>query len=720
VPPDERLAWLRGACGGDPALVARVADALPTAEGSPASPSPLLRPIESVPESLRQIGPYSLRGVLGEGAFGVVYLADQSEPIPRRVALKVLKPHVSAGEVVARFEQERRMLARLDHPSIAHVLDAGVSEDGRPWFALEFVRGLPLLRHCDEARLGVDDRLRLFEEICRAVQHAHQNGVIHRDLKPSNILVSTGRPGDGTPRWGTPKIIDFGIAEALDAADPPRADAALASDRPAGTLEFMAPEQALGREVDTRSDIYALGAILFHLLSGALPMGEADRDDPTAFVERLRQQDPRPPSAVVAALPPAAAQEAAMRRSTTPARLVRALRGDLDWITLRCLQKDRGARYDSASDLAADLCRHFAHRPVEAAPRRFLYRLDRFVRRHQAAVAAALLCAVMLVTTTILVALALRTAIRAHEAERAARRDAERASMNANDALSAVVSLITSISLDRTARGVATTSEQILADARQAILEPFQTQPRAQAQVRVALAKALLSLGHAGAASREVTAAIALLGTLGAEGTSGVIDALRTQAAIDEQRARPDDALAALDRAASLQREHAPEDAEDWTELQLDRARVLISSGDAAGALRAVNAARGWIARIDASTPRRRAASSAAFFEAQALLLDGRWADALRAIQPNLDFNRSTMPGHWWMAESSAVQAAGLIGIGEVDEGRQILASVEGPLMQALPPGASPRRTICTLVAKAFEARGLVEDANHWRSLASR
>lgn len=691
----------------------RVADALPTAEGEAPVPSPLLRPIETTPEALQRIGPYELRGVLGEGTFGIVYLADQSEPIRRRVALKVLKAHAAPREVVARFEQERRLLARLDHPCITHVLDAGVTEDGRPWFALEFVRGLPLLRHCDEAKLSIDDRLRLFQEICRAVQHAHQQGVIHRDLKPGNILVSSGRPGDGTPRHGLPKIIDFGIAEAIGDDAPP-------TGRTGGTLQFMSPEQALGRELDTRTDIYSLGVVLYQLLTGVLPLDDANPGDPAAFIERLRSIDPPPPSEAVRRLPPHEAARIAADRGTTPPSLVRALRGDLDWITLRCLRKDRAARYDSASDLAADLGRHFESRPVEAAPRRFVYRADRFVRRHRAMVAALLVGGALLLAATVVSISALRTAHSAHEEERRLRRELERAEGEASDAVSALLAFITSVSLDRASRGVATTPEAILEDAREAVLAPLRTQPRAQAQVRVALAKALLSLGHADAASREASAAMALLEALGSEGRSSLVGALRVQAAIDEQRGHTDAALVTLDRAQALQSTVAPESPEPWTSLLLDRARILISAGDAVGALQAVSASRDWIRRIESAPSRRRAASSAAFFEAEALLIQGRWSDALTAIEPNLEFNRVAMPGHWWIAESEAVRAAALIGMGRIDEGRRILAEVEEPLMRALPPGGSPRRTIAGLVARAFEARGLDQDAEHWRLLGSR
>lgn len=743
IPSAERGAWLRTKCAGDAALAARVHDALPTDAGDAATPSPLVRPIEDVPESARRIGPYLIRGILGEGTFGVVYLAEQSEPLPRRVALKVLKSARGCREVVERFDRERRLLARLDHPAIAHVLDAGVDRD-RSWFALEYVRGLPLLRHADDARLTVRDRLRLFEEICRGVQHAHQNGVLHRDLKPGNVLVSTGAPGDGTPRWGIPKIIDFGIAEAIggDGAAPASADAggsdAGSSGRLIGTLEYMSPEQAIGLDVDARSDVHSLGAILFELLTGEPPFGRADRSSEgiVAFVKRLREEDARAPSTALVARPPDRAEEIARLRRTTPARLAAHVRGDLDWIVLKCLSKDRARRYDSAADLASDVRRHLEWRPVEAAPQRVLYRAGRFVRRHRGAAVAAAISITSLLLALALVAAALVTTMRAREHERQARQGMERAIAVASDALGSLISLIASISLDRASKGIATTPDAILKSAMDQIIEPFKDRPIAQAHVRIALAKALLSLDHPNAAESQITTALALLApaatgahasesgdvaseALRAAADSSTIDAMRTAAAIAEHVGDFARARSFLSQAFDLQEKSDPDDPPAWNELWIDRARLAISAGDARSAQIAIANARQLIPHLSDRAAQRRAESSAAFFAAEALALANDWSAAYAAIQPNLRYNLAHLPGHWWVAESSAIEAAALIGLGRVDEGRAILAKAEPQLRQALPPGASPRRVIGKIVGDAFQSRGLSKDADHWRALAA-
>ena len=354
--------------------------------------------------SPERIGPYRLLRVLGEGGMGVVYLAEQAEPLRRQVAIKVIKPGMDTRAVIARFEAERQALALMDHPSIARVYDAGSTDDGRPFFVMEYVVGLPLTAYCDRYRLSTRDRIALFIHVCDAVQHAHQKGVIHRDLKPSNVLVVVI---DGRP---VPKIIDFGIAKAT---------AQQLTERTlftevgvlVGTPEYMSPEQAdaTGIDVDTTTDVYSLGVLLYEVLTGALPFENARvrRAGHDEIRRIIREEEPLRPSTRFTTLG-ALAGEIAMRRQTTVGGLRRELQGDLDWITLKTLEKDRRRRYASASELAGDLARHLEHEPVAARPPGVIYRLGKLARKHRALAAGAAavlvaLCAGLAATTAMFV-----------------------------------------------------------------------------------------------------------------------------------------------------------------------------------------------------------------------------------------------------------------------------------------------------------------------------
>jgi len=346
----------------------------------------------STPEST-QIGRYKLLQRIGEGGFGEVWMAEQREPIKRRVALKIIKPGMDSRQVIARFEAERQALAMMDHPNIARVLDAGVTDAGRPYFVMELVRGVPITEFADTENLDPHARLDLFTQVCHAVQHAHQKGIIHRDLKPSNVLVTVT---DGKP---VPKVIDFGIAKATGGE---LTDKTLFTEfrQFIGTPQYMSPEQAgiSGVDIDTRSDVYSLGVLLYELLTGVTPFDPA-RLRSAALEEMrriIRDEDPPRPSARVSKLGDALSA-VARRRRVEPARLGTLMRGDLDWITMKCLEKDRGRRYGTANDLAADVRRHLVGEAVLAAPPSRVYRLRRFVRRNRAAVTAAGLVAAALV-----------------------------------------------------------------------------------------------------------------------------------------------------------------------------------------------------------------------------------------------------------------------------------------------------------------------------------
>jgi tetratricopeptide (TPR) repeat protein len=331
-----------------------------------------------------EIANHLLLEKLGEGGMGEVWVADQLEPIRRRVAVKVLKTGLDAQQVTVRFEAERQALALMEHANIAKVLDAGVTAAGRPYFSLEYVRGLPITELCDDRRLDVEGRIGLFLQVCDGVQHAHQRGIIHRDLKPSNVLVADV---DGE---AVPKIIDFGIAK----ASLPLAQSTLVTVQGQflGTPEYMSPEQAdpFQLDVDSRTDVYSLGVILYELLVGIRPWshGELARADTEAIFQHLAQREPLPPSLRLSGLPDRG-RTAAELRGADSGRLARRLRGDLDWIVLEALAADRERRYGSVSELAADLRRHLDHRPVLAGPPSTLYRLRKYARRHRRRVAAA-------------------------------------------------------------------------------------------------------------------------------------------------------------------------------------------------------------------------------------------------------------------------------------------------------------------------------------------
>ncbi len=353
---------------------------------------------ESVEESdasqgpqLQSLGPYRIIERLGEGGMGVVYRAEQREPVRRPVALKLIRPGLDSDQILARFEAERQALALMNHPHIAQVYDAGTSEDGRPYFVMEYIPGVSITEYCDTHRLKTDERIDLFLKVCDAVQHAHQKGIIHRDLKPSNILVT---PGGEIP---VPKIIDFGVAKDVDRRLTERTLYTV-SGQLVGTPEYMAPEQS-GRgshDVDTRADVYSLGVLLYELLVGTLPLKPDSGGSAAELRQSLYELDPVRPSTRLSSLGDESRAIAAHRRTDVNS-LSRELRGDLDWITLRAMEKDRTRRYASASELAADIRRHLEGLPVLAGPPSTWYRLQKFARRNRvlvlstAAVSAAIL-----------------------------------------------------------------------------------------------------------------------------------------------------------------------------------------------------------------------------------------------------------------------------------------------------------------------------------------
>ena len=388
-------------------------------EPAPLSEQPTLDQAHSSPPG--SFGRYRLLQRLGEGGMGEVWLAEQTEPVHRQVALKVIKAGMDSAQVVARFEAERQALALMDHPVIATVFDGGTTPQGRPYFAMEYVKGEPITVYCDRQRLATPQRLELFMQVCEGVQHAHQKGIIHRDLKPSNVLVTIR---DDRP---VPKIIDFGVAKATAHHLTERT---LFTELGVliGTPEYMSPEQAEmgGLDIDTRTDIYALGVLLYELLTGALPFDRKDlRQAGLAEIQRIiREKDPPRPSTRITQLGPAST-EAAKNRHTEPRRLIGDLRGDLDWITMRALEKDRTRRYQTANALAADVRRHLSSEPVSAGPPSAAYRAGKFVRRHRFGVAAAVTLVLLLAAFAGAMAVQARRIARERDKARLATQKAE-------------------------------------------------------------------------------------------------------------------------------------------------------------------------------------------------------------------------------------------------------------------------------------------------------
>src|SRR5216683_6023198 len=409
----QRQAWLAEQCGQDPDLLARV-QALLKAREDPDSLLDMLAPAVTAPQEERGlaprpvpaapidletpgavIGPYKLIEQIGEGGMGTVWMAQQTEPVKRLVAVKLIKAGMDSRQVIARFEAERQALALMEHPNIAKVLDGGTTKGepggvspGRPYFVMDLVKGVPITKYCDEHHLTPKQRLELFIPVCQAVQHAHQKGIIHRDLKPSNVLVCLY---DGKP---VPKVIDFGVAKATGQK---LTDRTLFTEigQVVGTLEYMSPEQAeLNQlDIDTRSDIYSLGVLLYELLTGTTPL-ERKRFKEVAFLEVLRlireEESPKPSTrlSTTEGLPSIAAN-----RGLEPKKLSGLVRGELDWIVMKTLEKDRNRRYETANGLAHDIERYLNDEAVQACPPSAGYRLRKFVRRHKAGFATALVVA---------------------------------------------------------------------------------------------------------------------------------------------------------------------------------------------------------------------------------------------------------------------------------------------------------------------------------------
>jgi len=488
--PAECAAFLDQACGSDLELRGRIESLLAASEAAgsfmaPPDPDRTVEsylPIQEKPGST--IGRYRLLEQIGEGGFGVVFMAEQEQPVRRRVALKIIKLGMDTKQVVARFEAERQALAMMDHPNIAKVLDGGSTDSGRPYFVMELVKGIPITEYCDQQELSTRDRLGLFVDVCKAVQHAHQRGIIHRDIKPSNVLLTLH------DNKAVPKVIDFGIAKATQAR---LTEKTLFTEfrQLIGTPAYMSPEQAqmTGLDVDTRSDIYSLGVMLYELLTGSTPFDSRQLSSGGLDEMRriIREVEPPSPSSRLSTLAADRLGIVAHQRHCDPQRLGRLVEGDLDWIVMRCLEKDRTRRYDTAVGLADDIQRYMSDEPVQARPPTLAYRTRKFVRRNKVGVLAA-----SAIVSAILLGLALATTglIQARRQTEIARTEAARSQQTAQFPTDMLKGVGPSVAMGRDT----TMLREIVDKTVERIDKDLTDQPEVQIELRLTLAQVYLEL----------------------------------------------------------------------------------------------------------------------------------------------------------------------------------------------------------------------------------
>ena len=519
-----------------------------------------------------RLGPYKLLEQIGEGGFGTVWVAEQEKPIRRRVALKIIKLGMDTKEVIARFEQERQALAMMDHPNIAKVLDAGAGPSGRPFFVMELVRGIKITTYCDQAHLPTSERLRIFIAVCHAVQHAHQKGIIHRDLKPSNILVTLH---DGVP---VPKVIDFGVAKATQQQRLTDLTIYTQFEQMVGTPLYMSPEQAemSGLDIDTRSDIYSLGVLLYELLVGRTPF------DPETLMKRgldeirrvVREQEPQKPSTFVSTMALDWRTNVAQHRQTEGSKLIGQIRGDLDWIVMKALEKDRARRYETANNFAEDIQRHLSSEPVQARPTTQLYRFRRFAKSNKTAFAAA-----GAVLATLVTGLSVSTwmffkekdarnrAVAAEESQRLERQKAENEAGKSRQIAKLLQDMLKGVGPSAALGRDSAMLREILEKTSVQAGKDLQDQPEVEAELRTIIGDVYSKLGEYVKANAMLGEALAITKNLRGNEHRDVVTLLNAKAQVLGHQGSLDEAEAMLREALTMERKLAGKNGDVTTSL---------------------------------------------------------------------------------------------------------------------------------------------------------